>query len=110
MIKIKNLDRIIGMQTNGRIIVSAEYDSKFYALIDEDGYKFKTNTGEEIRLAKPLYSEIGEQMHPPYRLFVMGYRNVTEVDIELNYLRSASSLAMGMYNCLEKLDKHLNKK
>jgi len=106
MIQIKNLDRIIGMQTNGRIIVSAEYDSKFYALIDEDGYKFKTNTGEEIRLTKPLYAEVGEQTHPPYRLFVMGWAAATEIAIELNQLRSSVDLAAAMYDCLERLDKH----
>ena len=104
MIQIKNLDRIIGMQSNGRVIMNASYEENLMQGNDP-AYRFTTQFGEELRLAKP-YSEGGA----PYRLFVMGYRNVTEVDVELNYLRSASSLAMGMYNCLEKLDKHLNKK
>jgi len=101
MLKIDNIDAIIGMFCNGNMVTGFRQHNNMivsgyhYVFVFKDDYKSKK---VEVYLDR-------ERKNDRYEMFVMGWKNVTKVTVSYPNLTSASSTAAWIKECLQLLDK-----
>jgi len=103
MLKIQNVNRIIGMTANGCRVVDVEYNN------ENRGYFFKLTDTHVLNMSGS--GDVGAGYFQirlldtddvdRYRLFVMGWAACTEIDITKQELKYPHELASKMYGVIE---------
>ena len=105
MLKIENINRIIGMHVNGRVIIGAGDYIDSLRKTGKDYFVFRIerqngNSGydreHEIVLSRR------KNVNGRYDMFNMGLQITTNVEIDVNQIRKATDLAFSIRNVLVK--------
>jgi hypothetical protein len=103
MLTIKNIEKMVGYSCNTRLIRGFRnqknkmmgYDSYVFTFKDADG-----KVDIEVYLDRDKTAQGG------YRLYVMGWAALTEIQIDNSDIKSAADLATMITKCLAKLDNY----
>jgi hypothetical protein len=113
MLKIKNIEKIVGMQANGRLIVKAgDYDINIIRKLEHEYYFFKIqkqgdgvdyNGEHDIVLTKHKSSD------GKYRMFNMGLQRATEIEVDVKSFNMAANFCVPIRNVLVKTQTYYQK-
>ncbi len=99
MLKIQNVNRIVGMTANGCRVVDVEYSTEkrgyFFKLTDKHGLNSEDTGYFQIRLLET--DEVDR-----YSLFVMGWHICTVICITKDDMKGPPDLASLMYTIIDK--------
>jgi hypothetical protein len=105
MLKIKNIQRIMGLYANGRQIIEAGDYRDVLRQNGKDYFVFKIEAiGDYTDYCKEhdiVLSKIPE-LNGKYRMFNMGLQLVTEIEVSMDEIRIPSELCIRIRNILVK--------
>ncbi len=103
MLKIKNINRIIGLYANGREII---YAGDYTDLLRKNGneyFVFKIEgDGEDYNKEHEIVLSKIPEVNGKYRMFNMGLQLVTEINVSIDEIRITSELCQCIRNILVK--------
>ncbi len=105
MLKIKNINRIIGLYANGREII---YAGDYIDSLRKNGNEYfvfkisKQRDGQDYNKEHEIVLSKSKNENGKYRMFNMGLQLCTEIEIENENLISASELAIAIRRILVK--------
>ncbi len=103
MLKIKNINRIIGLYANGKKIIHAGDYSDTIRPTGKEYFVFKIEgDGEDYNKEHEIVLSKIPEVNGTYRMFNMGLQLVTEINVSIDEIRITSELCQCIRNILVK--------
>ena len=102
MLTITNIECIVGLSANGNRINGFRLDNN--NLISGNHYVFVMKENYNGRKIEVWLNRLKNE-HGKYRMFVMGWKNSTIIEVTPNQLKDAVEGAVCVRNCLQLLNK-----
>ncbi len=106
MLKIKNINKIVGLYANGKMIIHADDYTDALRKSGKDYFVFKIEGDDGVDGSYDREHEIVLSKIPnvngKYDMFNMGLQNVTEIEVTLDEIRIPTELSKCIRNVLVK--------